>query len=90
MRGAGLSLERWKIAEAEWAPVHEGGTCVVVTRDGVAPPGSKAGSRMSSIRRNLRGPTGSAGLVAAGGWRRGVAGAALRAEVGSRAGPWSR
>src|SRR5882762_1741286 len=67
MRGAGLSLEMWKITEAEWVPVHEGSTCAIATRDGVAPPGSKAGSRMESIRRNMRGPTGSAGMVAGGG-----------------------
>src|SRR5438045_7742202 len=36
MRGAGLSLEMWKIAEAEWVPVHEGSTCAIATRDGVA------------------------------------------------------
>ena len=83
MRGAGLSLERWKIAEAERVASLEGSTCVIARRDGVAPPGSKAGSRMNSIRRNMRGPTGSAGLVSGGGWWRGVAGAAIRAEVGS-------
>ena len=83
MRGAGLSLERWKIAEAECVPVHEGSTFAIAMRDGVAPPGSKAGSRMESIRRNMRGPTGSARLVSGGGGRRGSAGAALRAEVGS-------
>src|SRR5436189_4369228 len=82
MRGAGLSLEMWKIAEAEWVPVHEGSTCAIATRDGVAPPGSKATSRMESIRRNMRGPTGSAGMVAGGGGRRGAAGAAIRAELG--------
>src|SRR5437868_8767529 len=48
--------------------------------------GSKAGSRMESIRRNMRGPTGSAGMVAGGGGRRGAAGVAIRAEVGSRTG----
>jgi len=66
MWGAGLSLERWKIAKAECVPVHEGSTCVIVTRDDVASPGSKAGSRMNSIRRNMRGPTGSAELVSGG------------------------
>jgi hypothetical protein len=81
-----LSLERWKIAEAECVPVHEGSTCAVVMRDGDAPSGSKAASRMDSIRRNMRGPTGSAGLVSGGGGRQGDAGAAIRAEVGSRTG----
>ena len=88
MRGAGLSLEMWKIAEAECVPGHEGSTCVIVTRDDVAPPGSKAGSRMKSSRRNMRGPTGSARLVSGGGWGRGIAGAAIRAEVGSRTGSY--
>ena len=67
-------------------PYHEGSTCVVAMRDGVAPPGSKAGSRMEGNRRNMRGPTGSAGLVSGGGGRQGTAGAAIRAEVGSRTG----
>ena len=65
---------------------HEGSTCVIAMRDDVAPPGSKAASRMNSNRRNMRGPTGSAGLVSGGGWQRGVAGATIRAEVGSRTG----
>ena len=65
---------------------HEGSTCVIAMRDDAAPSGSKAASRMKSIRRNMRGPTGSAGLVSGGGWRRGIAGAAVRAEVGSRTG----
>src|SRR3981081_1481752 len=86
MRGAGLSLEMWKIAEAEWVPVHEGSTCAIATQDGVAPPGSKAGSRMESIRRNMRGPTGSAGMGDGGGGVRGARGAAILAEVGRRTG----
>lgn len=86
MWGAGLSLEMWKIAKAERVPFLEGSMCVIVMRDDVASPGSKAVSRMKSIRRNMRGPTGSAGMVSGGGWRRGVAGAAIRAEVGSRTG----
>ena len=90
MRGAGLSHERWKIAKAERVPSLEGSTCVIAMRDGVASPGSKAGSRMESIHRNMRGPTGSAGLVSGGGWRRGVAGAVIRAEVGSRTGSYDR
>jgi hypothetical protein len=69
MWGAGLSLEMWKFAKAECGPVHEGSTCVIVTRDDVASPGSKAASRMESIHRNMRGPTGSARLVSGGGGR---------------------
>jgi hypothetical protein len=86
MRGAGMSLERWKIAKAERFPTLEGSTCAVAKRDGVASPGSMAGSRMNSIRRNMRGPTGSVRLVSDGGWGRGIAEAAVRAEVGSRTG----
>src|SRR3712207_9306687 len=37
--------------------------CAVVTRDGVAPPGSKAISRTKSCRRNLGDPAGAAGAV---------------------------
>jgi hypothetical protein len=86
MQGAGLSLEMWKIAKAECVPVHEGSTWVIAMRDDIASPGSKAASCMNSIRRNMRDPTGSARLVSGGGWRRGVAGATVRAEVGSRTG----
>ena len=81
-----MSLEMWKIAKAERVPVLEGSTCAIAMRDGVASPGSKAASRMNSIHRNMRDPTGSAGLVSGGGWKRGDAGAATRAEVGSRTG----
>lgn len=81
-----MSLEMWKIAKAERVPSLEGSMCVIAMRDGVASPGSKAGSRMNSIRRNMRGPTGSAGVVCGGGGWRGVAGATIRAEVGSRTG----
>ncbi len=81
-----MSLEMWKIAKAERVPSLEGSTCAVATRDGVASPGSKAASRTNSMRRNMRGPTGAAGLVSGGGGWRGVAGAAIRAEVGSRTG----
>jgi hypothetical protein len=81
-----MSLERWKIAEVESVPTLEDSTCAIAMRDGVAPPGSIAGSRMNSIRRNLRGPTGAARMVSGGGWRRGDAGAAIRAEVGRRTG----
>ena len=82
----GLSLERWMIAEAEWVPNHEGSMSIVVRRDGAAPPGSKAVSRMEGKRWNMRSPTGSAGLVSGGGRTRGKAGAFARAEVGSRTG----
>ena len=56
MRDAGLSLEMWKFAKAECVPVHEGSTCVIVTRDDVASPGSKAASRMESIHWNKQPP----------------------------------
>ena len=82
----GLNLERLNVAEAECVPVHEGSMCTVVTRDGDAPPGSRARLRMEGNHRNMRGPTGAAGLVSGGGGRRGTAGAAFRAEVGSRTG----
>jgi hypothetical protein len=65
---------------------HEGNMSIVVMRDDAAPPGSKAGSRMDSNHRNMRGPTGSAGLVSGGGRQQGTAGAGTRAEVGSRTG----
>jgi hypothetical protein len=68
-----LSLEMWKFAKAERVPNLERGTCVIAMRDGVASPGSKAGSRMESNRRNMRGPIRSAGLVSGGGWQRGKA-----------------
>ena len=87
MWGAGLSLEMWKFAKAERVPNLEGGTCVIAMRDGVASPGSKAGSRMESNRRHMRDPIGSAGLVSGGGWQRGKARGANRAEIGSRTGP---
>jgi hypothetical protein len=76
------------VTEAECVPVHEGSTCAIAMRDGVAPSGSKAASRMEGKRRNMRGPTGSTGLVSGGGWRQGNAGVAIRAEVGSRTGSY--
>ena len=54
-------------------------------RDDAAPPGSKAGSRMEGNHRNMRGPTGSAGLVSSGGSGKALPELA-RAEVGSRTG----
>jgi hypothetical protein len=41
---------------------------------------------MEGNHRNMRGPTGAAGLVSGGGGRRGIAEAVVRAEVGSRTG----
>lgn len=67
-------------------PKHEDNMNIVVMRDDIAPPGSKAGSRMEGSHRNMRGPTGSAGLVSCGGQQQGTAGVAVRAEVGIRTG----
>ena len=82
----GLNLERLNVAEAECVPVHEGSMCTVAMRDDDAPSGSKARSRMEGNHRNMRGPTGAAGLVSGGGRRRGKSEAVVRAEVGSRTG----
>jgi hypothetical protein len=41
---------------------------------------------MEGNHRNMRGPTGAAGLVSGGGGRRGKSEAVIRAEVGSRTG----
>jgi len=68
-------------------PSHEGSMSIVVMRDDAAPSGSMAASRMECNHRNMRGPTGSTGLVSSGGQRQGTARAAVRAEVGSRTGP---
>ena len=86
----GSNLESLNVAEAECVPVHEGSMCTVVTRDGDAPPGSKARPRMEGNHQNMRGPTGAAGLVSGGGGRRGKSEAVLRAEVGSRTGSYYR
>ena len=51
------------VAEAELVLCSEGSMCAVVTRDGVAPPGSKAISRTKSCRRNLGGPAGAVGVA---------------------------
>jgi hypothetical protein len=69
-------------------PSHEGNTSIVVMRDDAAPSGSMAASPMEGNHRNMRGPIGSAGLVSSGGQRQGTARAAVRAEVGSRTGPY--
>ena len=71
-------------------PFHEGNMSIIDMRDDVAPPGSMAGSRMEGNHRNMRGPTGAVGLVSGGGGRRGIAEAVIRAEVGSRTGPYYR
>lgn len=67
-------------------PFHEGNMSIVVMRDDAAPSGSMAGSRMEGNHRNMRGPTGSAGLVSSGGQQQGTAGVAVRAEFGNRTG----
>lgn len=68
-------------------PKHEGGTSIVAIQDDAVPSGSMAGSRMEGNHRNMRGPTGSVGLVSNGGQRQATARAAVRAEVGSRTDP---
>ena len=50
-----MSLEIYKVAEAERVIIVEGNMCGTVTRGAVAPPGSKATSRPKGTRRNLRG-----------------------------------
>src|SRR3954454_18388590 len=55
--GVGLSLEIYKVAEAEPVINVEGNMCGTVMRGAVAPPGSKATSRRKGTRRNLRDPT---------------------------------
>jgi len=50
----GLSLEIYKVAEAEPVISVEGNMCGTVMRGAVAPPGSKATSRRKGTRRNLR------------------------------------
>ena len=61
-----LSLERFKVAEAELVASSEGSMCAIVKRDGVASSGSWAASCMEGHRWNRRGPTGSAGWSPAG------------------------
>jgi hypothetical protein len=50
-----LSLEIYKVAEAEPVINVEGNMCGTAMRGAVAPPGSKATSRQKGMRRNLRG-----------------------------------
>ena len=60
MWGAGSnSLESSKSAEAELVPVTEGSMSIIGTRDGDAPPGWKAASRMKGNLREPGGPIGS-------------------------------
>ena len=49
-----MSLEIYKVAEAEAVINVEGNMCGTVMRGAVAPPGSKATSRREGMRRNLR------------------------------------
>ena len=55
------------VAEAECVPVHEGSMCTDAMRVGHRSAGWKARSRMEGNHRNMRGPTGAAGLVSGGG-----------------------
>lgn len=57
------SLESLKIAEAELFPYNEGSMWAVAMRDGLAPPGSWAASRMEGHLRNPGGPAGAIGEV---------------------------
>jgi hypothetical protein len=50
----GLSLEIYKVAEAEPVINVEGNMCGTVMRGAVAPPGSKTTSRRKGTCRNLR------------------------------------
>lgn len=47
-------------------PRHEGSMSIVVMQDDAAPTGSMAASRMEGNHQNMRGPTGSIGLVSVG------------------------
>ena len=60
------SPERVKVVEAEAVPVAEGRMCTVATRDGDAPPGSKAASRTKGHHRDPGDPTGTVGMVTDG------------------------
>jgi hypothetical protein len=68
-------------------PKREDSMSSFVTREVVAPPGSKATSRAKGSHWNMRDPTGSATLVRVGDHPRGNARADVRAEVGSRTHP---
>jgi len=75
-----------KVVEAEAVPVAEGRMCAVATRDGDAPPGSKAASRTKGQHRDPGDPTGAVGMVTDGDGVQGQTGVPHRAEVGSRIG----
>ncbi len=62
------------MVEAEALAVAEGSMCTVAMRDGDAPPGSWAASRTKGRFRNPGDPTGSGGLVTAGGVAQGKTG----------------
>lgn len=81
-----VSPERMKVVEAEAVPVAEGRMCTVATRDGDAPPGSKAASRTKGHHRDPGDPTGAVGMVTDGDRAQGPTGVPYRAEVGSRTG----
>jgi len=78
------------VAEAELVPFSEGSMCIVVKRDGDAPPGSRTSSRVKSHPRDPGDPAGSIGLVTGGGAWQGITGAMCRAEAGSRTGSYYR
>ena len=83
-----VSLESWKVAEAETVLSVEGRVCAIAKRDGDAPPGSRTASRAKGQRRNPGDPAGAVGLVADGGVARGSTEASRRAEAGSRIDPY--
>jgi hypothetical protein len=83
-----VSLESWKVVEAETVLSVEGRVCAVAKRDGDAPPGSRTASRAKGQRWNPGGPAGAVGLVADGGVARGRTEASRRAEAGSRIDPY--
>jgi hypothetical protein len=80
-----VSLESWKVAEAETVLSVEGRVCAIAKRDGDAPPGSRTASSAKGQRRNPGDPAGAVGLVADGAWRKGAPKrpAELRPGVGS-------
>ena len=83
MWGVGLNPERLNVAEAELFPYTKAACAPSLCETVTLRRGRGPASRMEGNRRNMRGPTGSAGLVSGGGGRRGKAEAVLRAEVGS-------
>ena len=83
-----VSLERWKVVEAETVWFVEGRVCAVAKRDGDAPPGLWTASRAKGQRRNPGDPAGAVGLVIYGGVARGRTEASRLAEAGSRIDPY--